>query len=171
LVMRLRRNKSLRERTMTKLFSHRGWSPFITIAMVSAFAIGLMPVGAGGDNHEKAREEQRTVTVSVSASDSAGNPLRYRWRSTDGHIIDQDAPSTAWTLPAGPGIHFAYVLVSNSKGGYTERRIAVNTDSLRSAHRRHPRPMDLIPPPAPASSGVPFRDWLGGGHTLKAGSF
>ena len=31
--------------------------------------------------------------------------------------------------------------------------------------------MDLIPPPAPASSAVPFRDWLGGGHTSEAGSF
>src|SRR5436190_13410206 len=69
------------------------------------------------------------VTVSVSASDPAGNPLTYRWRSTDGRIIDQDAPSTQWTLPPGPGIHFAYVLVSNGKGGYTERRIAVNTDA------------------------------------------
>jgi hypothetical protein len=87
--------------------------------------------------------------------------LTYRWGSTDGRIIDQDAPWTKWTLPAGPGIHFAYVLVSNGKGGYSERRIAVNTDGLSAV--RHTPPMDLVPPPAPASLTVPFRAWIGGG--------
>jgi hypothetical protein len=37
---------------------------------------------------------------------------------------------TSWTLPAGRGIHFAYVVVSNGSGGSTERRIAINTDSF-----------------------------------------
>jgi hypothetical protein len=155
------------ERTMTKQLARGGWQLLITTAVVTVFAIGLMPVSVGGDKRKDAKEKDKRhkVTVSVSVSDPAGHPLTYRWRSTDGHIIDQDAPSTEWTLPAGPGIHFAYVLVSNGQGGYTERRIAVNTDSLdlQSMHRPHRRPMDLIPPPAPASSGVPFRDWLGGG--------
>jgi hypothetical protein len=87
--------------------------------------------------------------------------LTYQWRSTDGRIIDQDAPWTKWTLPAGPGIHFAYVLVSNGKGGYTERRIAVNTDGLSAV--QHTPPMDLVPPPVLMSSDRPFRNWLGGG--------
>jgi hypothetical protein len=123
-------------------------------AVVSLISISILPVGAAGNI---------TVTVNVSASDPNGNPLTYRWRSTDGQIIDQDARSTQWTLPAGPGIHFAYVLVSNGKGGYTERRIAVNTDGL-SAVQPLP-PMKLVAPPAPASSSVPFRNWLGGGLT------
>jgi len=58
------------------------------------------------------------------------------------------------------------VLVSNGKGGYTERRIAVNTDGL-SAVQAHP-PMALIAPRADGSSAVPFRNWLGGGVTSSA---
>src|SRR5213082_2342673 len=71
-----------------------------------------------------------TVTISVQASDTSSATLHYRWRSTDGAIQDVDATTTTWTLPTGPGIHFAYVLVSNGLGGYTERRIAVNTDTI-----------------------------------------
>jgi hypothetical protein len=124
---------------MKKLCLRRGL--LIIAAVVSVFGIGPLPVGgAGKDGHGR----DPKVTVSVFAFDWAGNPLTYRWRSTDGNITDQNAPSTEWTLPAGPGIHFAYVLVSNGKGGYTERRIAVNTDSL-GLRPIQPPPMDLIP--------------------------
>jgi hypothetical protein len=117
------------EEQMKKLCLRRGL--LIIAAVVSVFGIGPLPVGgAGKDGHGR----DLKVTVSVFAFDWAGNPLTYRWRSTDGNITDQNAPSTEWTLPAGPGIHFAYVLVSNGKGGYTERRIAVNTDSLNSGN-------------------------------------
>lgn len=69
-----------------------------------------------------------TVTVSVQATDPGRFPLHYTWKSTDGTINNVDAASTTWTLPNGPGIHFAYVLVHDLHGGYTERRVAVNTD-------------------------------------------
>jgi hypothetical protein len=69
-----------------------------------------------------------TVTVTVQAS--GNGPLHYRWRSSDGQIYDTDAPSTSWRLPSGPGLHFAYVLVSDRKGGYTEARVAVSTDDV-----------------------------------------
>jgi len=124
-------------------------------AVVSVFGLSILPVSGAGSI---------TVTVSVSA-DPAGNQLTYRWRSSDGRIIDQDARSTQWTLPAGPGLHFAYVLISNGKGGYTERRIRVNTDGLSAVQLRPP--MNLIAPPADGSSAVPFRAWLGGGLTLS----
>lgn len=70
------------------------------------------------------------VRVSVQATSGSSAPLHYRWRSTDGVIQDRDQPATDWLLPAGPGLHFAYVLVFDNRGGYTERRIAVNTDSF-----------------------------------------
>jgi hypothetical protein len=144
---------------MTHLFCRRGLMIFV--AAVSLFGIGMQRTVRAGKSEP---EENVTIIVNVSASAPGGNPLTYRWRSTDGRIIDQDAPSTEWTLSTGPGIHFAYVLISNGKGGYTERRIAVNTDMLMGLRPIHP-PMDLIPPSAPASSSVPFRDWLGGGMT------
>jgi len=75
--------------------------------------------------------------------------LHYRWKSTDGTIKNVDAPSTTWTLPAGPGIHFAYVLVSNNHGGYTERRILVNTDTIGSELPEQESYSRLVAPPSP----------------------
>ncbi len=56
--------------------------------------------------------------------------LSYQWRSTDGSIVNQNSSSTTWQLPGGPGLHFAYVLVSNQFGGYREGRFFVNTDAF-----------------------------------------
>ncbi len=102
-----------------------------------------------------------TVNLSVQASDTLGNLLTYEWKSTDGTIVNVNASSTTWTLPNGPGLHFAYVLVSNGKGGYTERRVAVNTDTIGSP-KRTTSPMLLRAPAAPAPTGVPYRAVLRG---------
>lgn len=104
-----------------------------------------------------------TITVSVDASDN--HPLHYQWRSTDGQISNVNAPTTSWTLPKGPGLHFAYVLVSNGMGGYTERRIAVNTDTLspesgeaeNSDEIAHEGSNSFYAPPGPAQEGDYFR--------------
>lgn len=97
-----------------------------------------------------------TVQISVAASGQSGDTLSYQWGSTDGVIQNVNSSQTTWTAPFGPGLHFVYVMVSNGKGGYTEGRIAVNTDNIGGP--------DLIPPAmqyqAPADSGpsgVPFR--------------
>ena len=94
---------------------------FVTAAIALMFGLTMSPMSVRGD-------DSVIVKLRVVASEAAGNLLSYHWRATDGHIIDHDLPTTHWTLPNGPGIHFAYVLVSNGKGGYTEGRIAVNTD-------------------------------------------
>jgi mono/diheme cytochrome c family protein len=70
------------------------------------------------------------VQVSVQAIDPLGGALHYQWRSTDGRIVDQDSPTTTWTMASGGGLHFAYVLVSNGKGAYVQRRVAVVTDQI-----------------------------------------
>jgi len=57
--------------------------------------------------------------------------------------------STTWTLPNGPGIHFAYVLVSNGMGGFTERRLLLNTDTIGNPPALSgPLLFCLRPPPA-----------------------
>jgi hypothetical protein len=99
----------------------RAWQLFVTGAIVLVFGLTLPPVSVRG-------ADSITVKLSVDASESFGNPLSYQWRATDGHIVHPDALTTDWILPNGPGIHFAYVLISNGKGGFTEGRIAVNTD-------------------------------------------
>jgi len=109
----------------------------------------------------------RTVQVSVSVMDSSGGRLHYRWHSTDGSIENIDAPSTAWRLPGGPGQHYAYVLVSNGLGGYSERRIAVNTDDMPGGSTSSSDDSEystLSPPPAPAQgNGDYFRGFIATG--------
>jgi hypothetical protein len=111
--------------------------------------------GSGGSG----APQPPVVQVSVSASDAGANTLSYRWRSSDGNILDVNAPSTTWTLPHGPGLHFAYVLVSNGKGGYAEGRIAVNTDAIGTP-AIIPSPQTLEAPPAAAPQGNIYRSFV-----------
>jgi len=136
----------------------RHLSGLVVVAMLGWGAIANADDESGGP----------TVRVSVSATDSSGAILHYRWKSTDGSIQNADSPQTTWTLPAGPGLHFAYVLVSNGLGGYTERRITVNTDGLPSAsntNSEYEGSSVLKPPPAPAQVGDFYRAFLGLGFT------
>jgi len=121
------------------------WHLLPIAAIVLMLGLTVPPVSVRGD-------DSVTVQVSVDASEVFTKQLHYSWRATDGHIVDQDYPITDWTLPNGPGIHFAYVLVSNGKGGYTEGRIAVNTDN-------HPTttvvPRDQYPMASAVSAPIP----------------
>jgi len=78
--------------------------------------------------------------------------------------MSANAATTIWTLPAtGPGLHFAYVMVSNSMGGYTQRRVAVNTDSLPAATGYTAlagSASELRPPPGPAQVGDYFKGYI-----------
>jgi hypothetical protein len=113
---------------------------------------------------ESESEDGLSVRVSVVATDTSGGVLHYRWKSTDGSIQDVNAPNTVWTLPSGPGLHFAYVLVSNGLGGYTERRIVVDTDGWGGGESGGGRTsVTLSPPPAPAQIGDYFRSFVSWG--------
>jgi hypothetical protein len=105
-------------------------------------------------------EEGPTVHVVVKATPGqTGDILRYQWRATDGAVFDHNLPSTTWRLPPGPGLHFVYVLVSNGKGGYDERRAAVNTDTIGTP--LHPRPSGkrYLAPPAPRVTTGAYRSY------------
>jgi hypothetical protein len=130
-----------------------GFSASISLQAGSSYGGG----GGGGVG----KVNRPTVKVSVTAT-GVGR-LHYRWRSSDGSIVDQDSASTNWTLPSGPGLHLAYVLVSDSKGGYSESRVAVNTDTLGTL------PESLVPgvdyhryvaPPASAPVNQTFRGFV-----------
>jgi hypothetical protein len=113
----------------------------------------------------------RTVRVSVTAMDSSGGRLHYRWRSTDGSIADVNLPATTWKLPPGPGLHYAHVLVSNGRGGYTERRVAVNTDDKPWADLSEvesDEASSLAPPPAAEQVGDYLRGFVVSGNVYEA---
>jgi hypothetical protein len=103
------------------------------------------------------------VTVTVDAVDPLGNTLKFDWRVTDGVILARSGKTISWRLPRGPGLHFAYVLVSNGKGGYTERRVAVSTDSFGAPVLSQP-PTIFTAPPAPTRTGNPFASILRNGY-------
>ncbi|MBV8209520.1 MAG: hypothetical protein JO133_05605 [Burkholderiaceae bacterium] len=110
------------------------------------------------------------VTLTVSASDPHKLPLHYQWKSTDGSIspANADVKTVTWTLPNGPGIHFAYVLVSNRQGGYIERRFVVNTDTIGTARVTTPI-VNLAAPAVSLPAGNVYRAWaVNGGATLGA---
>lgn len=101
------------------------------------------------------------VQVSVQATDGSGATLRYRWKVTDGVIQNINGATMTWNLPTGPGLHFAYVLVSNGLGGYTERRLAINTDALNNAVPQTLPPAPYSAPPAPAqAAGDYYRSFV-----------
>lgn len=102
------------------------------------------------------------VSVAVADPGATNAMLSYRWRSTDGNIVDINAATTQWTLPPGPGLHFAYVLVGNGQGGFTERRVAVNTDATGGA-RVVPAPSPYSAPAAPMPTNGDLVTWLEGG--------
>ncbi len=70
------------------------------------------------------------VKLTITAEDNDADSLNFEWRVTDGSLSNTTGATVDWTLPKGPGIHFAYALVGDNAGGYQEKRIAVNTDSF-----------------------------------------
>ncbi len=89
-----------------------------------------------------------TVRVSVSATDPDDDKLHYRWAATEGIINNDDAPTTTWVVPPGSGLQFAYVLVYDNKGGYTEKRGVVLTMAQVAG-----QPTTTITPPSPSTKG------------------
>src|ERR1700722_230837 len=144
--------------------------------------VGLMGVCAiaGSVNNLKADDESDDmggyaasgpkIQVSVTATGNAR--LHYRWRSSDGIIADVDASQTSWKLPSGPGLHFAYALVSDGMGGYSEGRISVNTDALGTPPQAATtQPRALVAPAAPARNGDTYRGILSLGRVPGCASF
>jgi mono/diheme cytochrome c family protein len=119
-------------------------STAVRTALAVTTIVGLL--GTEGKDGAKGNTEiaGQPIEVSVTASTFSRHALHYHWRATDGHIEDVDARTTHWTLPGGPGIHFAYVLIEDGMGGFAESRIAVNTDQSASTLIL---PRDQYPPP------------------------
>jgi hypothetical protein len=92
------------------------------------------------------------VNLTATANDPLwpGRSLNYSWKVSEGSITNVNSPRTTWTLPAGPGVHFANLLVSNRAGGYTERRIAVISDNLGISVKKYP-PQDFSPATIPGT--------------------
>jgi hypothetical protein len=102
--------------------------PLASLVLATVLLPGLSSCGGGGGTPADSGPDKTTLTV--EASDADGDALTYQWRVTAGTIDNRNARETVWTMPPGPGLHFAYVLVSDGKGGYIEQQYAVSTDAL-----------------------------------------
>ncbi len=101
-----------------------------TFAAGAACAVVLASCGGGASTGSERTSGINKTYLSVEASDADGDALHYQWRVTSGSIENRDAKETVWTLPEGPGLHFAYVTISDGKGGWTEQQYAVASDPL-----------------------------------------
>lgn len=105
-----------------------------------AFVAMLLTSCGGADTGTDAASGVNKTYLRVQADDADGDALQYQWRVTSGRVENRNANETVWTLPDGPGLHFAYVTVSDGRGGYVEQQYAVSTDALRTdAPARVPR--------------------------------
>jgi mono/diheme cytochrome c family protein len=115
--------------------------PNLLVAITVLFGTSLMQPALAKSFHSKPPPEQikappgpvlvpPTVQLDVAASDVDGDNLTFEWRTTDGTLSATIGTSVSWTLPNGPGLHFAYVLAKDGHGGYTEKRVIVSTDDI-----------------------------------------
>lgn len=106
-------------------------------AILGAVLLGGVLSGCGGGTGNPTDSGTNKTYLSVEASDPDGDALHYQWRVTGGSIENRDSSQTVWTMPDGPGLHFAYVTVSDGKGGYVEQQYAASSDTLNTAAPVH----------------------------------
>lgn len=99
-------------------------------AQLSQGLLVVVLAACGGSTGNDRDSGPNKTYLSVEASDTDGGTLQYQWRVTGGTVENRNARETVWTMPDGPGLHFAYVRVSDGRGGYTEQQYAVATDAL-----------------------------------------
>jgi len=88
----------------------------------------LASCGGGGASREDAGTDKTYLRVDVA--DANADPLSYQWRVTGGTIENRNNRETVWTMPAGPGLHFAYVMVTDGRGGQVEYQYAAASDKI-----------------------------------------
>lgn len=127
----------------------------IAAALLAACSGGSGNGGAGSTG-SVANSGPAKTSLRVEAADADGDELRYEWRVTGGTVENRNARETVWTMPDGPGLHFAYVMISDGKGGYVEQQYAVSSDALDTKTPERP-PVILGAPPVSDFSGAPIR--------------
>ncbi len=127
------------------------------LALATCFVSLTALTSCGGGSTGNSRDSGVNKTyLSVEASDADGDTLQYQWRVTGGSIDNRNASSTVWTMPASRGIHFAYVTVSDGRGGWVEQQYAVNGDRLDLV-AAPPAPIDRVAPAVTDVDGATVR--------------
>ena len=123
---------------------------------LSILATALSSCGGGSTGNERDSGATKT-TLTVQATDAENQALKYQWRVTAGSIENRNTAQTVWTLPDGPGLHFAYVVVSDGMGGYASQQYAVSSDGIGNTTVSHAALTALTPPVATDGNGPLMR--------------
>ncbi len=119
----------------------------------AALATALLGSCGGGNGRDSGAAK---TTLRVEARDADGDRLHYHWRVTAGAVDNRDAPVTTWTLPDSAGLHFAYVTITDGRGGSVEQAYAVSSDGIDNLSTPR-RPLDHTPPPVVDFDGALLR--------------
>lgn len=125
------------------------------LSLLAAVVVAACGGGAGSTGSVADSGPSKT-SLRVEASDADGDALQYQWRVTGGTIENRNSRETVWTMPDGPGLHFAYVVVSDGKGGYVEQQHAVSSDTLGTNVPTR-QPVNHVAPAISDFSGTPVR--------------
>ena len=106
------------------------WRARRALALSLLVTLSLAACGGGGGTGTEKDSGTNKTYLSVDVADAEGDALQYQWRVTSGTVENRIAKDTVWTMPDGPGLHFAYVVVSDGKGGYASQQYAVSSDTL-----------------------------------------
>lgn len=89
-----------------------------------------------------------TVTLVANVTDPNGDVPKFTWGVNAGSIVSTSGNTAQWKLPGSTGLNFAYVLVTDGKGAYTEAGLTVSSDAgvvAGAAPARDPAPSDKLP--------------------------
>jgi hypothetical protein len=111
-------------------------------------------VQVGGQNVIGATRNT-TVDLVAVASDPDGDPITFTWGVNGGRLLSTLGSTAKWHLPNAGGTNFAYLLVTDSKGGYREAGVTVSSDAGKVLVPPAPAPVPL-PPSAHVRSGDHF---------------
>jgi hypothetical protein len=89
-------------------------APSITLLAASQYGVGVRSAAPG-----------TLVDVVAEVTDVDGDALHYVWIDDLGGVTTVDAPVAQWTLQSVPASNVLTLLVSDGKGGYASRGLAV----------------------------------------------
>jgi hypothetical protein len=117
--------------------------------------IGALSSCGGGSSGNPTVSNLSQTYLSVDATDADGDALQYQWRVNGGTIQNVNSNQTVWTLPDGPGLHFAYVMISDGKGGYVEQQYSVSSDATGTTVAPRQPVTNIAPPVSDFDGNAP----------------
>jgi Chitobiase/beta-hexosaminidase C-terminal domain/Putative Ig domain len=139
-------------------------TPTRVTAMANHVVTASNPSGSASFNLALTVDPGPTVHLTATATDPHGLALTFQWKTTDGTLLNVSGAQADWRLPAGHGLHFAYLLVSNGQGGYIEQRVVVSTDTIGNPVI-HKSPTTLAAPAGPSQQNDYYRSFIQAGMT------